>query len=158
MIMPSLLAAVAAATLALSPAPDADPTPEVWMPSIDLYSRVYFGKQGALDRGLVVLPQWGGISDRHGGTYNDSCLPSWGCTVWLAGHRATHGSVFRNVPNLEPGDVVTIKEPEGVFEYEIIDVRAVSNSYPAPQMFGWDLIIQTSWYNSQVMMAFGTRI
>lgn len=123
------------------------------IPSIGLSEPFVFGKQRELDRGHVVIPQWGGISDGHGGRYIDGCLPRQGCPVWLAGHRTTHGSVFNRIPELQPGDVIVVEVGNEVTTYEVTDVRIVPRLFPASEMVG-DLILQTSWPNDQRVLVF----
>ena len=129
----------------------------VTIPAIGLHEFVIFGGQRELDQGHVVIPQWGGISDGHGGTYSNGCLPRQGCPVWLAGHRTTHGSVFNRIPELEPGDLIHIDVGDETTTYEVTHIRIVPRLFPASGMVG-DLIIQTSWPNDQRFMVFGKEI
>ena len=63
------------------------------IPAIGLSEDVVKGDQTEIDQGYVVdyLPYKGS-----------------GAGVWLAGHRTTHGGVFRNLPDIQVGDQVCV--------------------------------------------------
>lgn len=129
----------------------------VTIPSIGLSEFAIFGGQRELDRGHVVIPQWGGISDGHGGRYSNGCIPRQDCPVWLAGHRTTHGSVFNRIPELKPGALVEIQVGKEITTYEVTHTRIVPAMFPASEMVG-DLIIQTSWPNNTRVMVFAKEV
>lgn len=49
-------------------------------------------------------------------------------TVWLVGHRTTHGSVFNRVPFLAAGDPISLIDDAGVHQYVVERMIVVSES------------------------------
>ena len=132
------------------------PPPSINIPAIGIDSPLVFGKQRAIDNGHIVLPQWAGISDLNGGTYNNSCLPSWGCTVWVAAHRTTHGSAFIRLDDLVVGDVVNITDGGTVYSYTITGGIITPRTDTPVSVISGDLVLQASWTNGNVLLKFGT--
>lgn len=86
------------------------------------------GSQAAIDRGAVV--NWNG------------CQPG-ACTVWLAGHRTSHGAVFSAVTSLKVGDPITYTRHGTVYTYTVVEIedRCCSGDTFTP----WaDLMLQTT--------------
>ena len=66
------------------------------------------GSQRAIDNGNVV--NWNG------------CDP-YQCPIHLAGHRSSHGSVFRQVPNLDVGDWVRYGWGGDIYHLTVVDIE-----------------------------------
>lgn len=49
-------------------------------------------------------------------------------TVWLVGHRTTHGAVFNLVPSLMPGDAINLIDDAGAHQYIVSRLLIVSES------------------------------
>ncbi|MCE9621937.1 MAG: sortase [Actinomycetia bacterium] len=87
-------------------------------------------------------------------------------TVWLVGHRTTHGAVFNRVPTLLPGDVIDLIDDAGAHRYVVSRLLVVSESEWQSQVDINDtsrslLILQTSHPDSQLrylVEAFGTGV
>ena len=62
-------------------------------------------------------------------------------TRHFAGHRSTHGSVFRNLPNLDIGDKLSLYENGGVRHYRLTSVA--TGVRDCDGIWG-DLVLQTS--------------
>jgi len=54
-----------------------------------------------------------------------SYLPGEGKLIYIAGHRTTYLAPFGNIDQLQPGDLVTLEVPYGVFSYRITGHRIV---------------------------------
>ncbi|MGP4993727.1 sortase domain-containing protein [Glutamicibacter ardleyensis] len=68
----------------------------------------YDANQSLINEGLVVRYQsTNEISENPGNTA-------------LIGHRLTHGSVFKHVPDMKLGEKLTLTTSDGVFEYEVV--------------------------------------
>ena len=67
------------------------------IPSIALSAEFVAGDQTQIDQGMVTAVDWTARG------FPASCLPGDGCTIWLAGHRSTHGAVFARLPELTVG-------------------------------------------------------
>lgn len=70
-------------------------------------------------------------------------------TVWLVGHRTTHGSVFNRVPSLQAGDPINLIDDAGVHQYIVNRLLVVSESAWSNDVNIFDmsrsmLIVQTS--------------
>lgn len=107
------------------------------IPSIELSEPVVAGDQAELDQGAVTAVDWSAQG------YPASCLPGEGCTVWLAGHRTTHGAVFARLPELGIGDPIAIHFHGQRFSYTVTSVADVPGS-AAPAVITGDLVLQTS--------------
>ena len=75
------------------------------------------------------------------GHYPDSAMPGEIGNFAVAGHRMTHGEPFRNLDNLEPGDVVIVETEHNWYryvmdEYEIVLPTAVDVVAPVPKQPG----------------------
>ena len=87
-------------------------------------------------------------------------------TVWLVGHRTTHGAVFNLVPTLLPGDVIDLIDDAGAHRYVVSRLLVVSESDWQSQVDINDtsrslLILQTSHPDSSLrylVEAFGTGL
>lgn len=87
-------------------------------------------------------------------------------TVWLVGHRTTHGAVFNLVPSLAPGDAINLIDDVGAHQYVVSRLLIVSESDWQSQVNIHDtsrslLIVQTSHPDSQLrylIEAFGVGL
>jgi sortase A len=61
------------------------------------------------------------------GHYPDTPLPGEPGTSAIAGHRTTYGAPFRNIDQLEPGNVITVDMPDGRFVYRVEEVKIVDD-------------------------------
>ena len=131
--MDMLLALILAVAVAVAPA--------VREPPVTMaITAIVRGGQAQIDQGNVVA-------------MND-CTPSMrGCPVWLAGHRSTHGSVFAQVANLQPGDTVSVL---GVrFQVTEHDIVCCYGSHFTPTA---DLTLQTSAADTEVHLVLARRL
>lgn len=76
-------------------------------------------------------------------------------TVWLVGHRTTHGAVFNQVPSLAVGDPINLIDDAGAHQYIVNRLLIVSESDWRSQVDINDtsrslLIMQTSHPDSQL--------
>jgi sortase A len=62
------------------------------------------------------------------GHYPDTPLPGERGTTAIAGHRTTYGAPFRNIDELEPGQVITVDMPYGRYVYRVERTRIVDDS------------------------------
>ena len=87
-------------------------------------------------------------------------------TVWLVGHRTTHGAVFNLVPSLMPGDAINLIDDAGAHQYVVSRLLIVSESDWGSQVNINDtsrslLIMQTSHPDSKLrylIEAFGVGL
>ncbi len=87
-------------------------------------------------------------------------------TVWLVGHRTTHGSVFNLVPSLQAGDYIDLIDDAGVHRYIVNRLLVVSesgfrNDVDINDMSRSMLILQTSHPDSHLrylIEAFGAGL
>lgn len=107
------------------------------IPAIDLSVPVVSGDQAEIDAGNVTAVDWTAYD------YPASCLPGEPCTVWLAGHRTTHGAVFARLPELTVGVPITIHFQGHDYAYTVNAVDTVPGSAP-PSVIHGALVLQTS--------------
>jgi sortase A len=78
----------------------------------------------------LSMPLLEGISlttlDRGPGHWPGTALPGQLGNVVVAGHRTSHGKVFRHIDQLVPGDEVIFTTPDGRFVYAVTDTTVVS--------------------------------
>ncbi|GAB3615594.1 hypothetical protein GCM10027416_01510 [Okibacterium endophyticum] len=72
------------------------------------------------------------------GHYNDTQMPGQAGNFALAGHRNTHGAPLKQVAELQVGDAIVIKTPEGWYTYrfrtlEYVKPTSVEVLNPVPQ-------------------------
>ncbi len=87
-------------------------------------------------------------------------------TLWLVGHRTTHGSVFNRVPTLQPGDFIDLIDDAGAHRYVVNRLLVVSETgfrddVDINDMSRSMLILQTSHPDSHLrylVEAFGTGL
>jgi sortase A len=61
------------------------------------------------------------------GHYPDTPLPGERGTAAIAGHRTTYGAPFRDIDDLERGDVIRVDMPDGRFVYRVERIRIVDD-------------------------------
>jgi sortase A len=61
------------------------------------------------------------------GHYPDTPLPGEPGTSAIAGHRTTYGAPFRNIDDLEPGQVIRLDMPDATFVYRVERVKIVDD-------------------------------
>jgi sortase A len=117
-------AATAAATVVETlPQPADPPAPRAAEPYLEL---------GTIEIPSLSLsmPLLEGISlttlDRGPGHWPGTALPGQLGNVVVAGHRTSHGKVFRHIDQLVPGDEVIFTTPDGRFVYAVTDTTVVS--------------------------------
>ena len=111
----------------------------------------------------AVIDQQGGVAVYTPLTTGAAGGPG---TVWLVGHRTTHGAVFNLVPTLVPGDVIDLIDDAGAHRYVVNRVLVVSESDWQSQVDINDtsrslLILQTSHPDSSLrylVEAFGSGL
>ncbi len=113
------------------------------IPEIGLDEPIVAGRQGAIDAGSVV--SW------------DGCEPGDGCTVYLLGHRTSHGAVFADVPTLEVGDTFDVFADGHSHPYQIVRRVIVSRSVGFDAIYG-DAVIQTSMYDDKVLLLYADAV
>jgi Sortase domain len=64
------------------------------------------------------------------------------CTVWLAGHRSSHGSVFANVTKLRAGNVIRYGWGGDIYHYEVTGIQDIPCCDKIDTSS--DLVLQTS--------------
>lgn len=126
-------------------APPASSAPELTIPAIGLSRVVVVGDQQEIDDGNVV---------NYGHESDGGCWPGEDCTVWLAGHRTSHGGVFRKVPRLAAGDELVLQYGGATFTYVVTERAFVDRADPPPDFMHGDLMIQTSWTHGQVLLVY----
>jgi hypothetical protein len=82
------------------------------------------------------------------------CWPDQGCTVFLAGHRTTHGSVFAGVAGLQAGDMVRIGYGGGVYLYRVTEHVIETQHQRVMDVLGGDLVLQTSAGSGRVHLVY----
>jgi sortase family protein len=126
-------------------APPTSDAPQLTIPAIGLSHLVVVGDQQQIDGGNVV---------NYGHDSAGGCWPGGDCTVWLAGHRTSHGGVFGKVPQLAPGDELTLQYGGSTFGYVVTDSSFVDRADPPSDFEHGDLMIQTSWTHGQVLLVY----
>ncbi|MEO7370581.1 MAG: sortase [Ilumatobacteraceae bacterium] len=120
--------------------------PQLSIPSIGLTRTVVIGDQPQIDQGNVV----------NYGDDDDRCWPGQGCTVWLTGHRTSHGSVFNRVPKLKAGDAMSVRYNGSTYAYVVTGSAFVDRLVPPVDYMRGDLMLQTSWTNGRVLLVYAT--
>jgi sortase (surface protein transpeptidase) len=119
--------------------------PSISVPSIGLSIGIVVGDQRQIDQGNVV---------NYGHADEGGCWPGQGCTVWLAGHRTSHGGVFRSVPRLIPGDEISLRYDGSTVVYVVTETALVDRVDPPADFMHGDLMIQTSWTGGRVLLVY----
>ena len=86
----------------------------VVIPDIAYACPVYAGGQAMLDAGFVTLVTDAGASPVL------ATRPGEPGTLWLAGHRSTHGAAFASVPDLADGALVTVSADGATATYRVV--------------------------------------
>ena len=142
-------AALAAALLSHCSEPPTISIPQLVIPAIGLSGVVVVGDQRQIDEGSIV---------NYGGDPETGCWPGDGCTVWLAGHRTSHGGVFRELPQVAAGDEFILQYEGSTFPYIVTSLSFVDRVDPPPDFLHGDLMLQTSWTHGQVLLVYADRV
>ena len=118
---------------------------------IGLWQAVVQGGQRELDAGRVTAIDWSSYG------FPTSCMPGEGCTVWLGGHRSSHGSVFARIPELAAGSIVDIHYHGEVFRYTVESAAITGIRAPTSVIRG-DLVVQTSLSNARRLLVYASLI
>jgi sortase (surface protein transpeptidase) len=86
----------------------------VTMPDISYRCPVYTGGQASLNAGGVTLIEVDALAAAL------AEQPGEPGTLWLAGHRASHGGAFAAVPDLLDGSIVTVSDGSVTASYRIV--------------------------------------
>lgn len=103
-----------------------------------LAERFYRGLEPGQALGRIVIPELGvnavfvngtttGDLTKGPGRYPETSIPGLGTLTAIAGHRTTFGAPFRNIDDLSPGDIVTLKLPYGTFTYRVFKHEIVDD-------------------------------
>lgn len=107
------------------------------IPSIRLDKALVVGWTREINQGKIVLI--GGCWPGTPKTPEPPCS-----TTWVAGHHTTHGSPFRNLPNVRVGSLVTLNHDGQVSTYKIYSKITVKRATPPTWVFQQDIMIQCS--------------
>lgn len=140
---------LAVALLSHCAPPPASNQPRLTIPVIGLSHAVVVGDQRQIDEGNVVNYD----QDSNGG-----CWPGQGCTVWLAGHRTSHGGVFRKLPRLEVGDELSLRYDGSTTVYVVTGSALVDRFDPPADFLHGDLMVQTSWTHGRVVVVYADQV
>jgi sortase (surface protein transpeptidase) len=142
----------AASPMSVSQRPAAVPTD--WyleMPSLRFGADIQVGGQSSIDAGNVTLfDEWG-----------PTIAPGEVGTLWLAGHRSSHGAVFRRLPNLRVNQTVNVNSYDEVFTYRITSRSVVGRDLDPTVIYGSDpaakrIVLQCSWTRGRTIIYAGT--
>lgn len=86
----------------------------VVIPDIAYACPVYAGGQAMIDAGFVTLVTDAGVSPVL------ATRPGEPGSLWLAGHRSSHGAAFANVPDLADGALVTVSADGATATYRVV--------------------------------------
>lgn len=115
---------LASATAPVGPVvPLGDPVALVSAPSIGLEQVVV---EGTASGDTLVGP----------GHRRDTVLPGQVGTSVVYGRSATYGAPFARLPELGPGDVITVHGSQGMLTFEVIGLRRAGDPLPAPPATG----------------------
>ncbi len=119
-------AAAAPPTTAPTPVPLRPLAVRLEVPSIDVDSPIVETKP-------VSYTTWQGeerwewpVADYAVGQLSSSGRPGAGRNIVLAGHNNTRGQVFRRLPDVEVGDVLTLHTALATHRYEVVEKRFVT--------------------------------
>jgi sortase (surface protein transpeptidase) len=84
------------------------------MPDISYWCPVYAGGQSVIDGGVATM-----ITSRES-SFPLAVAPGAPGTLWITGHRVSHGGPFAAVPDLADGSVITVSDPNGSASYVIV--------------------------------------
>lgn len=91
----------------------------IWRPSGEAIAQMFIP---AIDLEWTVVQGVGTEALRKGpGHYPSTPMPGMPGNAAIAGHRTTWGAPFNRIDELEPGDIITVKTLQGVFEYRVVE-------------------------------------
>jgi sortase A len=128
---PDAAAAVAADARRLQRRLDlGEPLGRLTIPSLDV------------DAVFVHGTRWAQDLSRGPGHYKETELPGLGKTAAIAGHRTTFGAWFRNIDDLERGDLVQLRLPYGTLRYRVFTHEIVeSDDWSVIRDRGFDTLV-----------------
>jgi sortase A len=95
-----------------------------------------------LDVVFVHGTRWAQDLSRGPGHYKETELPGLAKTAAIAGHRTTFGAWFRNIDDLERGDLVQLRLPYGTFRYRVFTHEIVeSDDWSIIRDRGFDTLV-----------------
>jgi sortase A len=95
-----------------------------------------------VDAVFVHGTRWAQDLSRGPGHYKETELPGLGKTAAIAGHRTTFGAWFRNIDDLERGDLVQLRLPYGTFRYRVFTHEIVeSDDWSIIRDRGFDTLV-----------------
>jgi sortase A len=84
------------------------------MSDISYSCSVYAGGQSVLNQGLATL-----VTDEGSGPLL-ATHPGRSGTLWIAGHRSSHGGPFADVPDLADGAIITVADESRTASYRVV--------------------------------------
>ena len=84
------------------------------MPDISYWCPVYAGGQSVIDAGVATM-----ITSRES-SFPLAAGPGAPGTLWITGHRVSHGAPFAAVPDLPDGAIITVSDDDGTASYVIV--------------------------------------
>lgn len=84
------------------------------IPDIAVTCLVHGGGQSTIDAGFVTLVTDAGVNPVL------ATGPGEPGTLWLAGHRTTHGAAFAQVPDLADGALITVSSGDVTVTYRVV--------------------------------------
>ena len=119
----------------------------VVIPDIAYTCPVYAGGQSMIDAGFVTLVTDAGVNPVL------ATRPGEPGTLWLAGHRTTHGAAFSQVPSLADGALVTVSSGGVTATYRVVGRtyvevgggRVIDDSGKATAEATWASIIRSDF-------------
>jgi sortase A len=95
-----------------------------------------------VDAVFVHGTRWAEDLSRGPGHYKETELPGLGKTAAIAAHRTTFGAWFRNIDDLERGDLVQLRLPYGTFRYRVFQHEIVeSDDWSIIRDRGFDTLV-----------------
>jgi sortase A len=95
-----------------------------------------------VDAVFVHGTRWAKDLSRGPGHYKETWLPGLGKTAAIAGHRTTFGAWFRDIDELERGDLIRLSLPYGTFRYRVFSHEIVeSDDWSIIRNRGFDTLV-----------------
>ncbi len=84
------------------------------MPDISYWCPVYAGGQSVIDAGVAT------VITANQSSFALAATPGAAGTLWITGHRSSHGGPFAAVPDLVDGAIITVSDEGGSASYVIV--------------------------------------
>lgn len=107
------------------------------IPSIGFNKQIVVGWTREINQGKIVM-----VGECWPDNPRTAALPC--STTWIAGHHTTHGSPFRNLPNVKLGALVTIVHDGTAYTYKVFSKISANRAQPPKWVFSQDLLLQCS--------------